>query len=149
MNSHIRIKNKKAYFEYHIVEKVVAGIVLQGTEIKAIRNGRASIGEAYCRYEGAELFVINMHISEYMYGTYNNHEPKRVRKLLLNKKELRKWERKIKERGFSIVPLTLFVNEKGLAKLEIALVTGKKLYDKRNAIKDREQSRDIKKDYGF
>ena len=148
MLNNIKIKNKKAYFEYHIVEKLVAGIVLQGTEIKAIRNGKASIAEAYCRYDNGELFIINMHISEYAYGTYNNHTPKRVRKLLLNKKELKKWEKKIKERGFSIIPLTLFINEKGLAKVEIALVIGKKLYDKRAAIKEREQKRNVKNEYG-
>ena len=148
LKSNIRIKNKKAFYEYEILEKLTAGIVLQGTEIKAIRAGKASISEAYCRFIGDELYVFNMNIAEYSYGTYNNHEPKRVRKLLLTKRELQKWRKKIQERGLTIIPLTLFINEKGYAKLQIALARGKHKYDKRHAIKEREMQRNIKRKYG-
>jgi SsrA-binding protein len=142
MQKKIEIKNKKAAFEYFLVERYTAGIVLTGTEIKSIRNGKASITEAYCAFEGDELFVKNMHIAEYTYGTYNNHDPRRARKLLLNRKELRKMLNKTKERGFTIIPTLLFINEKGLAKLEIALARGKKLYDKRESIKQKDMDRD-------
>ena len=120
-------------------------MVLTGTEIKSIREGKVSLEEAYCSFADGELFVINMHIAEYKFGTYNNHEPKRDRKLLLNKKELKKLTNKVKEKGFTIIPILLFVNEKGLAKLEIGLAKGKKLYDKRESIKTKDSKRDMER----
>ena len=145
MSNNIRIKNKKASFEYHLLEKLVAGIVLTGTEIKSIRNGKASVKESYCVFEKGELFVRNMHIAEYEFGTHYNHEPKRDRKLLLKATELKKLEKKTAEKGFTIVPTVLFINEKGLAKLEIALAKGKKLYDKREDIKKKDSKREVER----
>lgn len=142
------INNKKAYFEYHIETKYVAGIVLSGTEIKSLRQGKASFNDSYCYFHRGELFVKNLHISEYNYGTIYNHEPMQERKLLLHKKELRKLEAKTKEKGYTIVPLKVFINDRGLAKLEIGLGKGKKIYDKRETIKAREAERDIKRKYG-
>jgi SsrA-binding protein len=141
----IKIKNRKAFFEYFISDKFVAGIVLTGTEIKSIREGKVSLEESYCAFKEDELFVVNMHIAEYKFGTYNNHEPKHDRKLLLNRKELKKLNNKIKEKGFTIIPILLFVNEKGLAKLEIGLAKGKKLYDKRESIKTKDTKRDMER----
>lgn len=143
MENQIKIKNKKAYYEYFISEKYVAGIQLTGTEIKSIRTGKVSLAEAYCSFRGAELFVINLHIAEYQYGTHYNHEPKRDRKLLLTKRELKKLGTKTKEKGFTLIPTLLFINEKGLAKLEIGLAKGKKLYDKRETIKTKDNKRDL------
>jgi SsrA-binding protein len=143
MDNKIKIKNRKAFFEYFISDKYVAGIVLTGTEIKSIREGKVSLEESFCAFKEDELFVINMHIAEYKFGTYNNHEPKHDRKLLLNRKELKKLNNKIKEKGFTIIPIVLFVNEKGLAKLEIGLAKGKKLYDKRESIKTKDTKRDL------
>ncbi len=142
-----QIKNRSAYFEYHIQTKYVAGVVLTGTEIKAIREGKASFNDAYCYFttEG-ELFLKNLHISEYSHGSYANHDPLRERKLLLQKKELHKLQTKIKERGFTIVPLQLFINQKGLAKIEIGLAKGKKLYDKRESIKKKDTERQMKRE---
>jgi SsrA-binding protein len=149
LNNNIKIKNKKAYYEYFISEKYVAGIQLAGTEIKSIRNGKVSLTEAYCTFKGDELFVINMHIAEYQYGTHYNHEPKRVRKLLMTKRELRKLGIKIKEKGFTVIPTLLFINEKGLAKLEIGVAKGKKLYDKRETIKTKDNIRDLDRSEGY
>jgi len=143
MANPVNIKNKKAAFEYFLLEKYIAGIKLSGTEIKSIRESNASIAEAYCLFVNNELFVRNMHISEYIYGTCNNHEPRRDRKLLLTKKELRKLNNRLKEQGITIVPLLLFVNDKGLAKLEIALAKGKKQYDKRETIKGKDVQREL------
>ncbi len=143
MANKIQIRNKKAGFEYFLLEKFVAGIVLTGTEIKSIRQGKASINEAYCAFESHELYVKNMHISEYDFGTYNNHEPKRDRKLLLTSRELRKLKTRLDEKGFTLVPVFLFINDKGFAKLEIALAKGKKLYDKRETTKKRDVQREI------
>jgi SsrA-binding protein len=143
MSDQIRIKNKKAYFEYFIEDKIVAGIQLQGTEIKSIRAGKVSLAESYCSFKKHELFVYSMHIAEYTYGTYNNHEPKRTRKLLLKKKELKKLLTKVKEKGFTIIPTALFINAKGLAKLEIGLAKGKKLYDKRESLKTKDTQREL------
>ncbi len=143
MSGKIHIKNKKASFEFFLIEKFIAGIVLTGTEIKSIRYAKASINEAYCAFIGKELFVKNMHIAPYEYGTYNNHEPKRERKLLLTSRELKKLKSKLDEKGLTIVPTLLFINEKGLAKLEIALAKGKKLYDKRDTLKKKDQQREI------
>ena len=145
MEKQITIKNKKAYFEYFIDEKFVAGIQLTGTEIKSIRTGKVSLAESYCTFREHELFVINMHIAEYAFGTHNNHDPKRDRKLLLNSRELKKLAIKVKERGYTVIPTLLFINDKGLAKLEIGLARGKKLYDKRNTIKEKDNKRDLER----
>ena len=139
MQKTVNIKNKKARFQYEILDKYTAGIVLSGTEIKSIRDSKASISESFCEFnEHGELFVVNMTIEEYVYGTYYNHKPKATRKLLLNKKELKKLEKEVNTSGLTIIPLNLFINEKGLAKMVISLAKGKKLFDKRENIKDRE-----------
>ena len=144
MQKPINIKNKKARFQYEILEKYVAGIVLTGTEIKSIRNSKASIAESFCEFNGrGELFVVNMYIEEYIYGTHFNHKPRAERKLLLNKRELKKLHKEVKNTGLTIVPLRLFINDKGFAKLEIALARGKKLFDKREVIKDRDNKRNL------
>ena len=144
MKNTVNIKNKKAKFEYEILDKYTAGIVLTGTEIKSIRDSKASIAESFCEFnEQGELFIINMTIEEYVYGNYYNHAPKAERKLLLNKRELKKLEKEVKNVGLTIVPLRLFINEKGYAKIDIALAKGKKLYDKRDTIKDRDNKRDL------
>ena len=145
----IEIKNKRATFDYEILDVLTAGLVLTGTEIKSLRTGKASFNDSYCLFDKGELYVKSLHISEYAYGTYTNHEPMQERKLLLNKKELKKLEAKTREKGYSIIPLKIFINEKGLAKMEIGLGKGKKDYDKRNTIKERENDRDIKRQYGI
>ena len=140
----INIKNKRARFEYELIDEYTAGIILTGTEIKSIRNSKASIAESFCVFNHkGELFTVNMHIEEYAFGTRFNHKPKAQRKLLLNKKELNKLYNEVKNGGLTIVPLRLFINDKGFAKIRIALARGKKLYDKREAIKDRENKRDL------
>lgn len=139
----INIKNKKAFFEYEIIETFTAGLQLQGTEIKSIRAGKAGLVDSYCQFYAGELYVKNMHIAEYFFASLNNHESKRERKLLLQKRELRKLDRKIKESGLTIVPLRLFMNDRGLAKLEIALAKGKKTFDKRETLKHKDAKRDI------
>jgi SsrA-binding protein len=141
----VSIKNKRASHEYLLLQDFTAGIQLYGTEIKSIREGKASIVDAYCTFRGNELFVINMHIAEYVYGTYNNHEPKRDRKLLLTKRELHKLQTKVKEKGFTIIPTLLFINEKGLAKLMISLARGKHHYDKRETLKQKDLKREIER----
>ncbi len=144
----MHLSNKKAYYEYFFESTYTAGLVLSGTEIKSLRLGKASFNDSYCVFFKGELFVKSLHISEYAFGTYTNHAPLQERKLLLNKRELRKLEEKSKEKGYSIIPLKIFINEKGLAKMEIGLGKGKKIYDKRNTIKERENDRDIKRKYG-
>jgi SsrA-binding protein len=139
----VNIRNKKAGHEYFLLQEFTAGIQLSGTEIKSIRDGKASIVDAYCMFKADELFVIGMHIAEYSYGTYNNHEPKRDRKLLLTKRELKKLQTKFKEKGLTIVPTLLFINEKGLAKLVISLARGKHHYDKRETLKNKDIRREI------
>jgi len=141
MSSKVNIKNRKASYEYQFIDTFVAGIMLVGTEIKSIRNNKANISDAHCVFNGNELFVKNLHIAEYNNGGQNNHEPKRERKLLLNKQELKKMLGKVKEKGNSIIPIRLFINEKGKAKLEIALAKGKKVYDKRKSIKEKDQKK--------
>lgn len=137
--NNINIRNKKAKFEYEFLDTYVAGIVLVGTEIKSIREGKASIAESFCEFnKNGELFVINMTIQEYSHATYFNHQPKSERKLLLQRKELKKLHKEVKNSGLTIVPLQVFINEKGFAKMKIALAKGKKLYDKREVIKDRD-----------
>ena len=143
MEKTIQIKNKRASHEYFLIQEYTAGIQLTGTEIKSIRDGKASIGDAYCSFTGEELFVRNMHIAEYSLGTHYNHEPKRDRKLLLTRKELHKLLVKVKERGFTIIPVLLFISEKGFAKLTIALARGKHSYDKRETLKQKDMQREI------
>lgn len=138
MADNLNIRNKKAYFEYHIVEKYVAGLKLLGTEIKSIRQGKANLNDAFCSFLDDKLYVRNMHIAEYSHGSFYNHEAKRERILLLNKKELKKLKEKSEEKGYTIIPLQLFISERGFAKLEIALAQGKKSFDKRDTIKERE-----------
>ena len=144
-NSPVQIRNRKASFEYFFIETFTAGIVLTGTEIKSIRAGKASLADSYCSFKGDELFVVGMHIAEYDKGTYNNHDPKRDRKLLLTARELRKLKNKVQEKGLTIIPVVLYINEKGLAKLDIALARGKHYYDKRESLKTKDSKRDIEK----
>ncbi len=139
----INIKNRRANFDYAITDTFTAGIVLTGTEIKSIREGKASLVDTFCFVNNGEVWVKNMYIAEYFYGTYNNHAERRDRKLLLNKKEIAKLEKSGKEAGFTIVPLRLFINERGLAKLVIGIGRGKKEYDKRQSIKEREDKRSM------
>lgn len=145
----MEVSNRKAYHEYFFETTYIAGLVLAGTEIKSLRAGKASFNDSYCVFQKGELFIKNLHISEYSFGTYTNHAPMQERKLLLNKRELRKLEGKIKEKGYSIIPLKIFLTEKGLFKMEIGLGKGKKIYDKRATIKERETERDIKRKYGI
>lgn len=139
----VKIKNRKARFEYEILDTFTAGIVLRGTEIKSIREGKASIAESFCEFSNNELFVINMTVQEYSHATHYNHVPKSERKLLLNRSELKKLEKEVKNSGLTIIPLLLFTNNKGLAKMDIALCRGKKEYDKREAIKDRDSKKQL------
>ena len=139
----INIKNKRASFDYEFIDTFTAGIVLTGTEIKSIRLGKASLVDTYCYFLNHELWVKNMHITEYFYGSYNNHVARRERKLLLERKELRKLEDASKNPGVTIVPIRLFVNEKGLAKVVIALAKGKKEYDKRQSIREKDDRREM------
>lgn len=139
----VKIKNRKARFEYEILDTYTAGIVLRGTEIKAIREGKASIAESFCEFNNNELFVINMTVQEYSHATHYNHIPKSDRKLLLNRSELKKLEKEVKNSGLTIIPLVLFTNNKGLAKMDIALCRGKKEYDKRETIKARESKKQL------
>ncbi|MFY7669928.1 SsrA-binding protein SmpB [Tenacibaculum sp. MEBiC06402] len=144
MQKNINIQNKKARFEYEILDKYIAGIQLTGTEIKSIRQSKARITESFCEFnERGELFVVNMYIEEYAFGNHYNHNPKSERRLLLNKQELKKLAREVEVKGNTIVPLRLFINESGWAKLEIALAKGKKTHDKRQTIKDRDSKRDL------
>ena len=145
----MELSNRKAYYEYFFESTLTAGIVLAGTEIKSLRSGKASFNDSYCVFFKGELFVKSLHISEYSFGTYANHEPLQERKLLLTKRELRKLEAKSREKGYSIIPLKIFLSEKGLAKVEIGLGKGKKNYDKRETIKERETDRDVKRKYGI
>ncbi len=144
MQKKVNIQNKRARFEYELLDEYTAGIVLTGTEIKSLRNSKASIAESFCEFnESGELFTVNMNIDEYAFGTRFNHRPKAQRKLLLNKKELKKLHKEVKNSGLTIVPLRLFINDKGFAKLRIALAKGKKLFDKRDTIKDRDNKRNL------
>lgn len=144
MRKKINIQNKRARFEYEIIDQYTAGLVLTGTEIKSIRESKASIAESFCEFnERGELFAVNMYIEEYLYGTHYNHKPRSSRKLLLNKKELKKLNKQVKNVGLTIVPLKLFITDKGYAKMIIALARGKKLYDKRDTLKDRDNKRNL------
>jgi len=139
------IKNRSAYFEYFIDDKFTAGVMLLGTEVKSLREGKASFNDSYCIVHGGEIFLRSFHIAEYSHGTVNNHDPVRERKLLLTRREIKKLESKIKEKGYTIVPLRMFFNDKNLVKLEIGLAKGKKLHDKRDTIKQRDTDREIKR----
>lgn len=139
----INIRNKRATFDYELIETFTAGIVLTGTEIKSIRLGKASLVDSFCVFENNDLWVKNIHITEYFYGSYNNHDARRDRKLLLNRSELKKIMRLTKQSGFTIIPTRLFINEKGLAKLNIGVGKGKKEYDKRHSLKEKEDKRDM------
>jgi SsrA-binding protein len=141
----MEIKNRSASYEYFIEEKFDAGMVLTGTEVKAIRDGRVSFNDSYCLIDREELYVKGLHISPYEYGSYANHNPTRERKLLLKKKELGKIQQKLKEKGYTIIPLSIYFNERGYAKMKIGLGKGKKLHDKRETIKERETQREIKR----
>ncbi|RUA07868.1 MAG: SsrA-binding protein [Flavobacteriia bacterium] len=144
MQKNINIRNKKARFEYEILDTYIAGIKLTGTEIKSIRESKARITDSFCEFnEKGELFVINMFIEEYLHGSYYNHKPKSERKLLLTKRELKKLRKEVQNVGLTIVPLKLFITDKGWAKLQIALAKGKKIHDKRETIKDRDNKRDL------
>jgi len=143
LQNNIVIKNKKASFDYEFIETFIAGIVLTGTEIKSVRLGKAGLADSYCVVIQDELWVKNMYIAEYFYGTYNNHEARKDRKLLLNRKELNKIEQLSQNTGFTVVPTKLFVNEKGLAKLVIAVAKGKKAYDKRQSLKEKDDKREM------
>lgn len=144
MQKKINIQNKKARFEYEILDKYIAGIQLTGTEIKSIRQSKARITESFCEFnERGELFIVNMYIQEYMFGNHFNHNPKSERRLLLNKRELRSLKKDVEAKGNTIVPLKLFINDRGFAKLEIALAKGKQTHDKRNVIKDRDSKRNL------
>ncbi len=143
MKEEIRIKNKKAFFEFSFSDKFIAGIMLKGTEIKSIRQGKASITESFCVLQNNEVFIRNMQVQEYEKASFFNHAPKRDRKLLLQATEIKKIEVKMRDAGMALIPLQLFINEKGLAKLEIGLGKGKKIHDKRDTIKDREVKREI------
>jgi SsrA-binding protein len=149
LSKKIEIVNRKASFEFQFIDKFIAGMVLKGTEIKSIRLGNVNLGDAFCFFIHDELFVKNMHIGKYEMGTHYNHEPMRDRKLLLNKNELRKIEKALKEQGITVIPYKLFINEKGIAKLEIALAKGKKLHDKRESIKEKDTNREIQRSMSF
>lgn len=141
----VDIRNKAASFEFEFLDSLTAGIVLTGTEIKSIRQQKVNVQDAFCQFRGDELFLVNLHISPYEQGTYNNHIPKRDRKLLLKRSELRKWEGKMEEKGLAIVLKRLFINESGRCKVEIALAKGKKLHDKRESIKERDLAREMRR----
>ncbi|MDX9773837.1 MAG: SsrA-binding protein SmpB [Bacteroidales bacterium] len=141
--SNIVIRNRRASHDYEFMEKLVAGIKLTGTEIKSIRAGKATLTDSFCAFRNGELFVTGMHISEYYWGNLNNHDPLGERKLLLTRKELRKWERKINETGLTIIVTKVFINNRGLAKAEIALAKGKKQYDKRDSLRKRDHEREM------
>ena len=140
----VYIKNRPATFQYNIEDKLVAGMVLTGSEIKSIRAGKVSFGDSYCFFHNNELWIKSLHIAEYVNAGYAGHDPVRERKLLLNKKEIKKWQQKIKEKGLTIVPLSVFITEKGFAKISIGLGRGKKIFDKRQTVKDREAQRNLK-----
>lgn len=143
----VKIDNRRAGFDYSFIERFTAGIVLTGTEIKSIREGKAGLADSYCYFKNGELFIKNMHISEYGKGGHYNHEPNRDRKLLLNKAELNKLEKKLKDQGLTIIPVKLFIGESGFAKIEIALAKGKKSFDKREDIKKKDLQRETSRKF--
>jgi SsrA-binding protein len=141
----MEIKNRSAYFEYFVDDKFTAGMVLLGTEVKSLREGKASFNDSYCIFQQGELWIRSLHIAEYSHGTINNHDPLRDRKLLLSKREIKKLEGRIKEKGYTVIPLRIFFSDKNLAKMEIGLAKGKKLHDKRETIKQRDSEREMKR----
>lgn len=141
----MEIKNRSAYFEYFVDDKFTAGMVLLGTEVKSLREGKASFNDSYCIFQKGELWIKSLHIAEYSHGTVNNHDPVRDRKLLLSKREIKKLEGRIKEKGYTVIPLRIFFSDKNLAKMEIGLAKGKKLHDKRETIKQRDSEREMKR----
>lgn len=141
----VYIKNRPITFEYSIEDKLTAGIILTGSEIKSVREGKVSFNDSYCFFHDGELWIKSLHIAEYVNAGYAGHDPVRERKLLLNKKELRKWAQKMKEKGLTIVPLAMYINDKGYAKLDIGLAKGKKTHDKRESIKKRDTEREMKR----
>ena len=145
MNSLVNISNKKAKYDYSLLDKYTCGIVLTGNEIKSIRNSNASLNNSYCQFEGDELYVVNMHVDQYKNSSELNYEPKRKRKLLLNKQELRKIQKQVIDVGITVVATSLFINKKGIAKLNISVAKGKREFDKRNVIKDRESKISLKR----
>ena len=145
MANDIQIKNKRAYFDYHILESFVAGIALLGTEIKAIRQGKANMTDAFCMFIGNILYVRNLHISEYSHSSFHHHDIKRDRALLLKKKELKKWEKRVTEKGLTVVPYKMYFTDKGFVKIEIVLAQGKKEFDKREAIKEKDNRREMER----
>jgi SsrA-binding protein len=147
LSNTVNIENRRARFDFQFLDKLVAGIVLTGTEIKSIREGKAALSDSYCYFVNGELFVKNLHITEYSEASFKNHDPLRERKLLLNKNELNKLSKKIKDAGLTIIPTRLFINEKGYAKMEIALAKGKKLFDKREDIKKRDVERESQRKF--
>jgi len=144
-SKNIHIKNRKASFEYHFIEKFIAGVVLRGTEIKSIRQGKVNLSEAYCYFREDGLWIKQLHISPYENGSHYNHEAMRERKLLLQKREIRKLKKKIEDKGTTIIPTRLFINERGYAKIEVAAARGKKLYDKREDIKAKDTKRELER----
>ncbi|MCE3258518.1 MAG: SsrA-binding protein [Bacteroidetes bacterium] len=147
LSNTINIENRRAKFDFQFLDKLIAGLVLKGTEIKSIREGKAALSDSYCYFRNGELFVKNMHITEYSEASFTNHDPTRERKLLLNKNEMNKLQKKMKDQGLTIVPTRLFINENGYAKLEIALAKGKKLYDKRDDIKKKDIEREMSRKF--
>lgn len=143
-SKNVHIKNRKASFDYQFLDKYIAGLVLTGTEIKSVRQSQVVLGDSFCFFKDGELWVKQMHIAQYENGNHYNHEPTRERKLLLNRKELRKIEKKLAEKGLSIVPTRMFINDRGLAKLEVAVAKGKKLYDKRESMKEKDSKRELR-----
>lgn len=141
----MEIKNRQAFYEYYIDDKLQAGIALLGTEVKSLRASKASFVDSYCIFHKGELWLKAMHIAEYSHGTVNNHDPLRERKLLLTKREIKKWDAKIKEKGYTIIPLRIFFNDKNLIKVELGLAKGKKLHDKRESIKQKDNDREMKR----
>lgn len=147
-DSRLNISNRRARYEFELIETYVAGMQLTGTEIKSIRAGKAAIAESFCLFQKGELFIKNMHIAEYKQGSYANHDPIRLRKLLLNRRELEKLHKGVDKKGLTIVPLKVFISENGFAKLEIALARGKKMHDKRESIKERDVKRQLDRNLG-
>lgn len=144
MNQSLSIKNRSAYYEYFVDATYQAGLVLLGTEVKSLREGKASFNDSYCIIHKGEIWIKSLHIAPYSHGTVNNHDPDRDRKLLLQKREIKKIEAKLKEKGYTLIPLRIYMNDRSLVKLEIGLAKGKKLYDKRESIKKRDVERDLK-----
>lgn len=148
ISANVNIKNRQASFEFDILDTLTAGIVLTGTEIKSVRQQKVTIQDSFCQFRGNELFLVNLHIAPYEYGTYNNPQPKRDRKLLLRRQELKKWQTRMEEKGLTITLLRLFIDDKGRCKAEIALAKGKKMHDKRESIKERDIAREMRKELG-